>query len=151
MNIYVASSWRNEWQPQVVELLREDRHSVYDFRAPAPGVKGFSWSDVDPNWKRWTPRQYRDALGHPIARAGFMHDLQGMLAAEATLLVMPAGRSAHLELGWACGAERKTAIWYPPTIAPAEPSVEAELMAKLADRILVDWHELAAWSKEHAQ
>jgi hypothetical protein len=30
--IYVASSWRNEYYPEVVEKLREAGHEVYDFR-----------------------------------------------------------------------------------------------------------------------
>ena len=32
--IYVASSWRNEYYPEVVEKLREAGHEVYDFRNP---------------------------------------------------------------------------------------------------------------------
>ena len=47
--IYVASSWRNTLQPGVVAALRGDGHEVYDFRNPAPGVKGFAWSEIDPS------------------------------------------------------------------------------------------------------
>ena len=32
MNIYVASSWRNQKQPDVVTALRENGHTVYDFK-----------------------------------------------------------------------------------------------------------------------
>ena len=32
--IYVASSWRNEYYPEVVAKLREAGHEVYDFRNP---------------------------------------------------------------------------------------------------------------------
>lgn len=42
MKIYVASSWRNERQPEVVEHLRSFGYEVYDFRNPAPGDTGFS-------------------------------------------------------------------------------------------------------------
>ena len=35
MNIYVASSWRNAYQPEVVARLRSEGHSVYDFRNPS--------------------------------------------------------------------------------------------------------------------
>ena len=34
MKIYVASSWRNERQPDVVQALRNAGHDVYDFRHP---------------------------------------------------------------------------------------------------------------------
>ncbi len=47
--IYVASSWRNQYQPQVVSFLREQGHEVYDFRHPA-GKTGFQWSQIDENW-----------------------------------------------------------------------------------------------------
>ena len=31
--IYLASSWRNERQPELVRTLRQAGHEVYDFRA----------------------------------------------------------------------------------------------------------------------
>ena len=40
MRIYVASSWRCEFQPEVVQKLRALGHEVYDFRGPGDG-----WSD----------------------------------------------------------------------------------------------------------
>lgn len=46
--VYVASSWRNQHQPQVVSFLREQGHEVYDFRHPA-GKTGFQWSQIDKN------------------------------------------------------------------------------------------------------
>ena len=38
--IYVASSWRNEYYPEVVEKLREAGHEMYDFRNPPSGDSG---------------------------------------------------------------------------------------------------------------
>ena len=37
MKIYVASSWRNTYYPQVVETLRQAGYEVYDFRNPPTG------------------------------------------------------------------------------------------------------------------
>lgn len=58
MKIYVASSWRCEYQPIAVESLRALGHEVYDFRGAGTGWGeiegadgGFHWSEVDPNWK----------------------------------------------------------------------------------------------------
>ena len=31
MHIYVASSWRNTYYPEVVQALRDAGHEVYDF------------------------------------------------------------------------------------------------------------------------
>ena len=40
MKIYVASSWRCQFQPEAVRKLRELGHKVYDFRG-----KGTGWGD----------------------------------------------------------------------------------------------------------
>ena len=139
--IYVASSWRNEYQPAVVELLRTANHKVYDFRNPAPGNDGFHWSNIDPDWQNWTPEKYRNLLlSHPIAAHGFMSDMRAMKWADTFVLVMPCGRSAHLELGWAAGAGKRTII----LLDDGEP----ELMNLLADDLCVSIHEVIDCLKE---
>lgn len=60
--IYVASSWKNPYQPEVVKRLREQGHQVFDFRNPPDGKGGFFWRDVDPNWEQWSTRDY---ISHP--------------------------------------------------------------------------------------
>lgn len=45
--IYVASSWRNVFQQDVVNILRNFGHEVYDFKNPPHGNGGFQWSDID--------------------------------------------------------------------------------------------------------
>lgn len=112
--IYVASSWRNEYQPAVVEDLRAHGHEVYDFRNPGEGNYGFGWREVDPDWKNWTPEQFKAGLAHPIAQAGFQSDLAGMIWADTCVLVLPCGRSAHLELGWFMGREMEVHVMIPP-------------------------------------
>lgn len=110
MKIYVASSWRNLLQPAIVHLLRRCGHDVYDFRNPAPGVGGFGWSEIDPNWKAWTPEQYRDALQHPIAERGWTHDIEALRSCDACVLVLPSGRSASWEFGYAMGQGKRAAV-----------------------------------------
>jgi hypothetical protein len=108
VRLYVASSWRNPEQPEIVELLRMVGHEVYDFRHPhlGPGERGlgFQWSDIDPAWQAWTPGQFRAALDHQRACDGFAADREGMEWAEGCVLVLPCGRSAHLEAGWMAGS-----------------------------------------------
>lgn len=53
--IYVASSWRNKYQPEVVAALRKAGHEVYDFRNPKDNPGGFHWADVEKNWQDWQP------------------------------------------------------------------------------------------------
>lgn len=138
MRIYVASSWRNAHQPAVVERLRADGHEVYDFRNPAHGEKGFAWSDIDPNWLKWSPADFVAALDHPIAKHGFVRDMDALHWCDACVLVLPCGRSAHLELGWAAGAGKKTCIY-----APELP--EPELMYGIVGRVCTTFDAVCAY------
>lgn len=134
--IYVASSWRNLIQPTIVEQLRAAGHEVYDFRNPAPGNKGFGWSALGMGLSTdWSPAMTREALQHPISQAGFKSDHDAMVWADTFVMVLPCGRSAHLELGWACGAGKRTIILQ---IERQEP----ELMYLEADSICVSVAEM---------
>jgi hypothetical protein len=134
MRIYVASSWRNLLQPAIVLALRKCGHEVYDFRNPGEGRKGFAWSDIDPAWKSWTPREYRDALQHPIAKAGYKSDIEALRACEAVVFVLPCGRSASWEVGYAMGQGK-------PAYVVQFEEQEPELMFREA-KILVNMNEL---------
>ncbi len=137
MNIYVASSWRNPRQPDVVKALREDGHEVYDFRNPAPGDQGFKWSDIDPAWENWGPVEFCRALEHPTAEDRFAKDMGALDRADVVVLVMPCGRSSHLELGYGAGAGKHTAILL-------DESGEPELMYKMA-AVFVDLEDMRDW------
>jgi plasmid maintenance system antidote protein VapI len=102
--IYLASSWRNQYQPSVLEALRDAGHETYDFRNPGPGEHGFQWDEVDPNWLAWDPETFRDALAHPISQHGFTNDYGAMQWADTGVLLLPSGRSAHFEAGYFNGA-----------------------------------------------
>lgn len=137
--IYVASSWRCQWQQGVVSLLRSSGHEVYDFRNPAAGQHGFSWSEIDIDWRTWEPRAFREALTHDCSERGFKLDMDALNWCDTYILVLPCNRSAHLELGYACGAGKRTAVYIPE---PQEP----ELMYKMLGAILADEHELLDWT-----
>lgn len=136
--IYLASSWRNTTQPSMVELLRARGHEVYDFRNPAPGDTGFSWRAIDPGWETWTAEQQIAALDHPTARHGLGLDFRGMQWATALVMLQPCGRSAALELGWAIGAGKRTAV----LMCDGQ---EPELMVRLADMLTASVDALLEW------
>lgn len=136
MKIYVASSWRNEFQPIVVGLLVEAGHDVYDFRNPAPGNDGFRWTEIDPNWKNWTPRQYADALDHPVAAKGFDMDMEGLLNADLCVLVLPSGRSASWEYGFHCGHVGGPGIVYMPVACEPELMYRGSAFATTPEELL---------------
>ena len=137
MRIYVASSWRNEARQQAtVRALRAIGHNVYDFRNPAPGDRGFGWRQCTDMPQPWSAETMRGVLDHPIARDGFAKDMGALRAADATVLVLPCGRSAHLELGWATGAGQKTYVLLD------DPISEPELMYLMNTRICVSLDEV---------
>jgi hypothetical protein len=108
--IYVASSWRNQYQPDICKALLSAGHQIYDFRNP-PGQAGFKWQDIEEGWQSWSPQRYKELLHHhPAIAHGFVADLRGMLWADTCVLVLPCGRSAHLEAGWFAGANRRLII-----------------------------------------
>lgn len=134
MKVYVASSWRNAGQPGIVHILRRCGIEVYDFRNPhhpARGGGGFAWSEIDPNWKLWTVAEFVEALDNPIAIVGYNYDFHAMNEADACVLVLPCGRSAHLEAGWFIGAGR-------PCFILSMDGEEPELMYKMATLVTSD-------------
>lgn len=132
--IYAASSWRNEFHPVIVDQLRAAGHQVYDFRNP-PNATGFAWEQIGLQ-RPCTAKEYRSALlTHPRAAQGFMADFAAMRWADTGLLILPCGRSAHLELGWMAGAGKRTLIL-------TQDAEEPELMALLADKICISISEV---------
>jgi nucleoside 2-deoxyribosyltransferase len=144
VNVYVASSWRNQIQPHVVAQLRAAGHSVYDFKNPLPGNHGFHWEEIDPKWKSWTAGEFRQALSHEVAEDGFALDMEALKQCDACVLVLPCGRSAHLELGWACGRGKFT-------VALVDDPCEPELMYKMLDAVCLSVDEVIAVLAEHSK
>jgi hypothetical protein len=137
MHIYVASSWRTAAQPKVVKALWDAGHAVFDARLPCPEYPGFSWSDADPRWYDWTAAEFREALNHPLAEMGFARAMDALEACDACVLVLPSGRSAHLELGFVAGMGK-------PTFALLEDGCEPELMYRMCTRLCLTITELIA-------
>lgn len=125
MKIYLASSWRNAYQPVALGALRAAGHEVYDFRNPTPDNTGFGWRQV-------IDRPITDcatmleALAHPVAGRGFGYDFAAMQWADACVLLLPCGNSAHLEAGWFAGRGK-------PVVVLVHELREPELMYKCFD------------------
>lgn len=126
--VYVASSWRNALQPTVVQQLRRLGHEVYDFREPRPGLSGFAWAEIDPAWQSWTPAQYREALQHPVAKRGYAYDIEALRGCEVCVLVLPSGRSANWEFGYAMGQGKRGVVVQFEALDPELMYREAEIV-----------------------
>jgi nucleoside 2-deoxyribosyltransferase len=135
MKIYVASSWRNNFQPGVVAALRDDGHEVYDFK----DEEGFHWEEVDPNWKDWTSEDYIDGLGHHAAVRGYNRDMKALRECDMCVYVMPCGVSASIEMGWAAGAGKPVVVYIPELREP-------DLMVKVTGLITTDIKRVRGWA-----
>lgn len=124
--IYLASSWKNRLQPNLLAHLRAVGHEVYDFRNPLPGDCGFSWKQVglerDEEGKV-TLRNLVAAHSHGAAAKGFRLDFAGMCRSDACVLLLPSGNSAHLEAGWMAGRGKPVFVY-----ADRSAKIEPELM-----------------------
>ncbi len=137
--IYLASSWRNPDQPTVLAALREAGHEVYDFRNPAPGKNGFSWRDCGAQAAldhAKTIHSYMEAIRSDRAAEGFSFDKAALDWCDTCVLLLPCGRSAHLELGYAAGQGKDTYVLL------HEDKFEPELMYLLNTDICTDVHEV---------
>ena len=138
MRIYVASSTRNTRVHETVDRLRADGHDVYDFQAhQAPD----RWQALDRSQpKRESKTNYdemKELMQDPEGRNTFLRDMAALDAADAVVCVLPCNRSAHLELGFAIGRGKLTAIlWHDPE--------RPDLMHAAADHIAANLEELAA-------
>lgn len=133
LKVYVASSWRNARQPEVVAALRAAGHEVHDYKAHMDG--GLAPDGVDVTSLRFEPAQFRMLLEDPRAHAWFQRDMDALRACDACVLVLPCGRSAHLELGYAVGAGKLT-------IALLAGECEPDLMYKMIHRLCVSLDEV---------
>jgi len=150
MKIYVASSWRNSHQPEVVQKLRRAGHEVYDFKNPKEGDHGFHWSNVSLKREEsgyCTGAALKEALAHSRAVEGFASDFGAMKRADACVLVLPCGRSAHLEAGWMAGAGKPVYVLAPPKLLGE--LIEPELMyGLLSGGLCLSGEELITRLKE---
>lgn len=148
--VYVASSWRNPMQPAVCAVLTAAGIDHYDFRNPPNGA-GFGWREVKTpgvpsaaetvaakgsDWEQLD--EYLRMIDHPRAVEGFGADFGAMERADTFVMVLPCGKSAHLELGWAVGAGKRTAILL-------EDPIEPELMYRMVDYLAPNLVDLLGW------
>jgi len=62
---------------------------------------------------------------HPVAKAGFALDKAGMDKADCCVLVLPSGRSAHLEAGYMAGEGKPV---FTLVLEPCEPELMSLLL-----------------------
>jgi hypothetical protein len=115
MKIYMASSWKNATVVlALTRILRGCGHEVYAFCEEGQGHFVFSVLD----WHGEDLRGFtaRKGFDHPAFRAAFLAEKAGMDWADAVVLLLPCGRSSHLEAGYAAGQGKRLIVYGPPVL-----------------------------------
>lgn len=99
MKIYLVGSLRNPLIPAIASELRDEGHEVFDdWYAAGP--------EADDYWQKYEKgrgRSYAEALDGFAAEHVFQFDRYHLNQAQAVVLVLPAGKSGHLEFGYCVG------------------------------------------------
>ncbi len=138
MRIYVATSWKNTFQPETVKALREEGHEVYDFRNPTEGEYGFSWSKCGVSEYEGGPTDmatYARLLESSAAKKGYEFDINALTHCECCVLLLPSGRSASWEFGYAAGLGKKTIVYMPGLEEPELMYMGSVFVSNLPDLI----------------
>jgi hypothetical protein len=97
--IYLIGSLRNPQVPIVGHALRREGYDIFDdWYAVGP--------KADDHWKEYEKargRNMKEALAGEAAKNTFRFDKNHLDASDAAVLVSPAGKSGHLELGYMLG------------------------------------------------
>ena len=105
-SIYLVGSLRNKEIPNVARELRKLGLDVFDdWFAAGP--------EADDYWKEYEigkGKSYKEALRGYAAQHVFQFDKHHLDRVDAAILVLPAGRSGHLELGYVAGSGKPTFI-----------------------------------------
>ena len=102
MIIYLIGSLRNPRIPDIGNALREAGHEVFDDWYAAGEKADDAWRDYEKSRGRTFP----EALSGLAAQHVFSFDRKHLEAADIGVLVLPAGKSGHIEMGWLVGRGR---------------------------------------------
>lgn len=97
--IYLIGSLRNPEVPKIANQLRAAGLEVFDDWYAAGPEADDKWRD----YERGRGRSYFEALHGLAAKNVFEFDKRNLSRASSVILVLPAGKSGHLELGWSLG------------------------------------------------
>lgn len=98
--IYITGSLRNPEIPKIAARLRETlKVEVFDDWYAAGPEADDAWRDYERDRGHSLPT----ALQGYAARHVFQFDKEHLSRATDVILALPAGKSGHLELGWAIG------------------------------------------------
>lgn len=132
-SIYLIGSLRNNRIPEIGNLLRVENYDVMDeWYTPGP--------EADTNWQayeRLRGRTYAEALQGRAATNIFFFDRSYIDLSDFVILVMPAGKSAMMELGYAKGRGKKSFVF----LDGEEPD-RYDVMTRFSDGVFKTFEQL---------
>jgi hypothetical protein len=136
--LYLIGSLRNDRIPKLANKIREDfpDFEVFDdWYAAGPEADDY-WKEYEQN----RGRTYQEALSGHAARNVFAFDKRNLDRCTHAMLVLPAGKSGHMEIMYATyGVGAKTAILLDPT------DVRWDVMYQFVPAILNNDEEINEW------
>jgi hypothetical protein len=128
VKVYLIGSLRNPEIPNVAADLRDAGFDVFDdWHSAGP--------DADDCWQEYEQhrgRTFAEALEGKHAKHVYAFDAHNLHQADAVVMVGPAGKSAHLELGWSLGQGKPGFI-----LLPGEPE-RFDVMYRFATAVVTD-------------
>lgn len=126
--IYLIGSLRNQNIPEVGKRLRANlQEEVFDdWFGAGP--------EADDHWKaheQFRGNSYEQALKGHAAKNVFNFDKTHLLRADKVVLVAPAGKSGHLELGWSLGMGKKGYYFF-----PSEEDIRWDVMLQFCTEVI---------------
>lgn len=106
--IYLIGSLRNPAIPEVAKAVRAAGHEVFDdWYAAGP--------EADDKWQEYETtrgRTYKEALSGYAARNVYMFDKCHLDRCDSAVLILPAGKSGHMEFGRMIGQGKFGAVLF---------------------------------------
>jgi len=131
-SIYLIGSLRNTKIPAIGKQLRTCGYDVFDDWYGA----GHEADDMWQSYEEIRGRGYAEALDGHAAGNIFEFDKHHIDRCDVGLLVLPAGKSGHLELGYMVGSGKECFVLF-----PEEPE-RWDVMYRFAKGVFFDLDEL---------
>lgn len=105
MKIYIASSWKNaDLVFGVAEYLRNSDFEVDAFVDDSKGRYVFNWKEIVKDKNKLNAISF---LKDGRTKKAFKEDKKWLDWCDACIVILPAGKSTHLEAGYAKGQRKK--------------------------------------------
>jgi len=104
MKIYIASSWKNQKAVlALAEYLERYGFEVDAFCRSSDTRYAFHWSELVDNEDDLANYDAVEMLADPRTKRAFKEDRKWLDWSDCVIMLMPCGRSSHLEAGYAKG------------------------------------------------